>query len=100
MCFVQFITSQGDPIVMRVGVHSGPVVGGVVGVDAMPRFHFFGETVAICEKVEAHGRGGTVHASQATVALLQDAFVAKPAGSFSFNGRDINHFELQQHTVS
>jgi len=56
---------------MRIGVHSGSVVGGVVGITNMPRYHLFGETVLCVEKLESHTPAGAVCVSEATAALLQ-----------------------------
>jgi len=55
---------------MRIGVHSGPVVAGVVGRKG-PRFHCFGPTVVYAEKMESHGEPGRVHISNATYNMLQ-----------------------------
>ena len=57
-------------IMMRVGLHSGSVVAGVVGRKD-PRFHLFGHTVLFANKMESHGMPGKVHASEATFKRLK-----------------------------
>merc|ERR1719326_503057 len=54
---------------MRVGLHTGPVVGGVVGKKG-PRFHLFGPTVVYAEKMESHGEPSRVHISDSTYSTL------------------------------
>ena len=52
-----------DPDVrIRVGIHSGNVIGGVVG-QKDPRFHLFGHTVDLANKMEEYGEPDKVHAS-------------------------------------
>jgi hypothetical protein len=50
---------------IRIGVHTGRSVAGVVG-SKDPRFHLFGETVNCAEKIESTGLSGHVHCSEAT----------------------------------
>ncbi len=79
----------GKYLHLRIGIHSGPCVAGVVGIK-MPRYFLFGNTVDIAAKMESSGEPMKIHVSETTINLVQmsDEFVLRQRGEFHFKGND------------
>lgn len=54
---------------MRVGLHSGPVTGGVLR-GHKSRFQLFGDTVNTASRMESNGTSGMIHVSESTAEEL------------------------------
>jgi len=56
---------------MRVGIHTGPVVAGIVGVKKF-QYDIWGDTVNTASRMESSGEVGQVNISEATYALVRE----------------------------
>jgi len=71
----------GVPIAVRIGVASGPVVGGVIGRRRL-LFDLWGDTVNLASRMESSGIAGRIQVAGSTRALL-------PPNAFRFEPREV-----------
>lgn len=71
---------------MRAGLHSGPVVAGVVG-DRKFAYDIWGDTVNTASRMESNSEPGRINISEATRALLPPDLPCSPRGKISAKGK-------------
>ena len=80
----------GEKLALRIGLHSGPVVAGVIGRRKFT-YDMWGDTVNTASRMESHGLPGTIHCSEATALLLQGAFQLRARGAMEIKGKGEMH---------
>lgn len=67
---------------MRIGIHSGSVVAGIVGVRKFA-YDVWGDTVNMAARMEQNGTTGKINVSQSTYELIKDTFACEYRGEIA-----------------
>ena len=78
--------TRGHELAVRIGLNSGPVVAGVIGVRKFA-YDLWGDAVNLASRMESHGVPGTIHVGPGAVDHLRDRFVLESRGSIPIKGK-------------
>lgn len=82
----QLRAETGIPLDLRIGLHTGPVIAGVIG---SMRFSYdiWGDTVNTASRMESHGEPGRIQITGETRRALGDGFATEARGIVDVKGK-------------
>ncbi len=76
----------GNPIQIRVGIHTGSAIAGVIGAHKFA-YDLWGDTVNTASRMESHGSAGKIQATKEIYEILKDSFMFEPRGEIEVKGK-------------
>jgi len=83
---VRFAQQTGKEFQLRIGINSGPVVAGVIGIKKFI-YDLWGDTVNVASRMESQGINGAIQVTAATYELLKDKYLFEERGIISVKGK-------------
>jgi adenylate cyclase len=77
---------NGQQLAFRIGINSGPVIGGVIGRKKFV-YDVWGDAVNVASRMESQGEANKIQITQATHDLIKPYFICEPRGRVSIKGR-------------
>ncbi len=81
---------------IRIGIHTGPVVAGVVGSKKFA-YDIWGDTVNLAARMESSGEPGKVNISHAAWLLVKDDFYCIPRGEIQAKNKGAQKMYFVEH---
>ncbi|HEY5743778.1 MAG TPA: adenylate/guanylate cyclase domain-containing protein [Terrimicrobiaceae bacterium] len=74
------------PFTMRIGINTGPVVAGVIGIKKFI-YDLWGDTVNLASRMESHGVTGEIQVTEAVYKRMREKYLFEPRGKIDVKGR-------------
>jgi adenylate cyclase len=79
-------TPDGQPLSMRIGIHTGAVTAGVIGVKKFI-YDLWGDTVNTASRMESHSEAGSIQVTADVYELIKNQFYCKERGTIHVKGK-------------
>ncbi len=86
--FRDVMKARGLAMQVRIGIHTGPVVAGVIGRHKFT-YDLWGDTVNLASRMESHGEPSRIHVSQSTREILGNRFRFADRGEIPVKGKGL-----------
>lgn len=83
---MRFNLKIGENFQLRIGIHSGSVVAGIIGISKFS-YDLWGDTVNVASRMESNGMPGKIQVTGATYERLKDEFRFKERGKIPVKGK-------------
>jgi class 3 adenylate cyclase len=80
------VDPSGQPLAVRIGMDTGPVVAGVIGTSKFS-YDLWGDTVNTASRMESHGVPGCIQVTARTYERLKDGYGFERRGSIPVKGK-------------
>jgi class 3 adenylate cyclase len=81
----QMSANMGVELAIRIGLHSGPAIAGVIGNSRLS-YDLWGETINLASRLESNGAPGRIHVSEKVAKCLERSHRIEPRGMMDLKG--------------